>query len=238
MPLAVSWRVAASAQPRLAAGLAGEGWRTVESCQGSSGRVTAANCWSAKPPTPTAWEGRRRSSTARRWARQGGVHGGAVGGGEFIGGQVGAGGGHPHEGAVVEDKVIGKEGGGGAEVLLHQAPETAAADLGAGAGEALDAAFGVLDGRLADGGGDAQPVAHGSDLAEGHAGLRHAKGAGIHAEENDAFGGGAVTVEVGTMGVPGVGEGVVGAGDGRGEGEGGNGVAEGGGEGDEGGGRG
>jgi len=63
---------------------------------------------------------------------------------------------------------------------------------------------GPADGRM-----DVEPVSNDGDLAEGNAGLRHAEGAGIHAEEEDLFGGSGVTFEVYFGGFCGVDEGVV-----------------------------
>ncbi len=43
----------------------------------------------------------------------------------------------------------------------------------------------MLAGRTLDGLFDRQPVTHHRDVAEGHAGLRHPEGAGIHADEKN-----------------------------------------------------
>src|SRR5690606_8977425 len=175
----------------------------------------------------------QRFEHAAQVVAAGGVHGGAFVGGELVGGEVRAGGGHPHERAIVEHEVVAEEVFGGAEFLRKQAPEAAAADLGARAGEAGDGALGVFGEGDVHGLVDADPIAHGGDFAEGHAGLRHAEGAGDHAEEDGAFGRAAEAFQIGAVRSPGVAQGVVGAVHRRGEGEPVNGVAEFGGEGDE-----
>ena len=55
-----------------------------------------------------------------------------------------------------------------------------------------------------DRGLDAHPVAHRRDLAEGHAGLHHAEGAGVHAQEHDLLVPLAIAVQIGGVGLPGV----------------------------------
>ena len=89
-----------------------------------------------------------------------------------------------------------------------------------------DGALGVFGIGFADGAGDAHPVADGGDFSEGHAGLGHAVGAGIHAQQEDAFVALAEAPEVVAVALPGVVERVVGVGDGIGEGEGAEGLTE------------
>ena len=52
-------------------------------------------------------------------------------------------------------------------------------------------------GRLPDGGSDAHPESDSGNFTERNAGLRHAKGAGIHAEEEHLFGGGGESADIG-----------------------------------------
>ena len=102
-------------------------------------------------------------------------------------------------------EMIGEEGLRLAEALLEQAPETTAADLGTVAGKAGDLLPRMLLVGSTDGHLEPHPVADGGDFAEGHAGLRHAEGAGIHAQEEHLLrAGGGITTQVGLMGSPGI----------------------------------
>ena len=143
-----------------------------------------------------------------------------LGGGEFVRGAVAAGIFHKCEWAMVDDKVLGKKFFRRCEAFAEEAPKAASADFAAGAGETVDRALGVFAGGFADEGIDAEPIAGGGDFAEGYAGLRHAEGTGVHAEEHDALRRGAGEVEVLLVRGPCVVEGVVHVGHGIGEGEG------------------
>ena len=134
----------------------------------------------------------------------GGFHGGGFGGGKFVWGVIAAAGFDEDEGAVVGDEVVCKKGFCFAEALGKEAPEASAADFGIGAVEADDGALFVFALGFADGFVDAHPVADGGDFAEGDAGLGHAKGAGVHADEDDAFLAAAKAAQVGLMRCPGV----------------------------------
>mmetsp|Transcript_25877 Transcript_25877/g.64639 ORF Transcript_25877/g.64639 Transcript_25877/m.64639 type:complete len:206 (-) Transcript_25877:466-1083(-) len=129
-------------------------------------------------------------------------------------------GGHENQGAVVVDEEVREEAervGGRAVVVTRPAPETRAADLAAGACEAGDFAVGVLPRGRAHGAvrvGDQHPVADHGDVAERHAGLRHAEGAGVHADEENGLVG-REFAHVGVVDAPGVVQRVVSVGDGR-----------------------
>ncbi len=106
---------------------------------------------------------------------------------------------------VIVDEMIGEEYLSLAEALLEQSPETAAADLGTVAGEAGDLLAGMLLVGSPHRHLQPHPVANGGDLSEGHSGLRHAEGAGIHAQEEHLLrAGGGITTQVGLMGRPGI----------------------------------
>ena len=156
-----------------------------------------------------------------------GVDSGAFGSGEFIGREVATALAHPDERAVVEHEVIGEKGLGFAKAGGEEPPETFSADLAAGAGEAGDGAFGVLGEGDINGRVDTQPVAHGGDLAEGHAALGHTERAGVHSKEYDTLGAGSVAGEIGGVRFPSVAERIVGVGDRQGEAEAVNGIAQG-----------
>ncbi len=123
-----------------------------------------------------------------------------LGRGQLLGDAVGAALLDEGERAVVGDEGPGEEPIGAAEQLFEEPPQALAGDLGATAREALDRALGVLRGRYADGGGDADPIAYGGDLAKRDAGLHHAERARVHADEEHATGRVAVAIEVDAMG--------------------------------------
>ena len=145
---------------------------------------------------------------------------GGFGGGEFVGGAIAAGVFHEGQRTVVDDEVVGEKFFWRGKAFGEEPPQAAATDFAAGAGETVDGALGVFAGGFADGGVDAEPIACSGDFAKGHAGLRHAEGAGVHAEKHDALRRGAGEVEVLLMRGPCVVEGVVHVGHGIGEGEG------------------
>ena len=122
-------------------------------------------------------------------APQVGVAGGhqrcSLGGGQLVRGAIAAGVFHEGQRAVVDDKVICEKSFRGAEALAKQAPQSAAAHLTTRAGESVNGTLGMLVLGLSNGGINADPVAHSGHFAKGHAGLRHAKGARVHAEKND-----------------------------------------------------
>lgn len=149
-----------------------------------------------------------------------------LGSGEFVRGAVAAGIFHKSKWAMVDDKVIGKKFFRRGEAFAEETPKPASADFAAGAREAVDGPFRVFAGGFADGGIDAEPIAGGGDFTEGHAGLRHAEGAGVHAKKHDALRRGAGEVEVLLMRGPCVVEGIVHVGHGIGEGEGVTGCAQ------------
>lgn len=118
------------------------------------------------------------------------------GAGKFVGRAIGSALFQERERAVVEDEVRFEKLVGRSEALREEFPESLTADLCSRAGEAGDEPLRVFGRRFSDRGFDAQPVAHGRDLAEGHAGLRHAERAGIHAEKDDALPRGAIFSDV------------------------------------------
>ena len=67
---------------------------------------------------------------------------------------------------------------------------------------------------MADVAVQAQPIAHGGHFAKGHAGLRHAEGPGVHADEHHALAALGVALQVLLVHVPGVVQRVVHVGDG------------------------
>ena len=143
-----------------------------------------------------------------------------LGDGEFVWGAIATGIFYESERAMVDNKVIGKKFFRRGEAFAEEAPKAAPADFAAGAGEAVDGALGVFAGGFPDVGINAEPIAGDGDFTEGHAGLRHAEGAGVHAEKHDALRCGAAEVDVLFVRGPCVVEGVVHVGHGIGEGEG------------------
>jgi len=128
------------------------------------------------------------------------VHRAALGRGQLVGGEVAAGVGQEHQRAVVQHEALGEEGLGAAEAQRRPAPQAPPADLGARAIEAFDRPLRVLVGRSFDRRADAHPVAHRGDFAEGHAGLHHAEGPRVHAQQYDALVRGAKAFDVGLVG--------------------------------------
>ena len=137
---------------------------------------------------------------------------------QLVGGEVAAAL-EEHQRAVVGDEVLGEEGLGRAIAGAEQAPQALAAHLGARAGEAFHRPLRVDHARLPDRTLQPQPVARAGDLAEGHADLRHAEGARVHADEDHAAAAVAIALEVASMHLPGVVERVVDMGDGGREGQ-------------------
>lgn len=131
-------------------------------------------------------------------------HGGGFGGGQFVRRVVAPAGLDENERAVVGDEVVFEEGFRFAEPLGKQAPQASAADFGIRAVKADDGALRMLALRFAHRLMDAHPVTHGGDFPEGNACLRHAKGAGVHAHEDDTFFAAAKTAQIGLMRHPGV----------------------------------
>jgi hypothetical protein len=117
---------------------------------------------------------------------------------------------------VVHDQVLAEKLIGHAESFGEQPPQPLATDLAPRTGETLYSPFGMLVRRTTDLCFDAEPVAHGSDLAKRHAGLHHAEGAGIHADKQHALLIVGVTPQIRFMRRPGVTEGVVNVRDRRG----------------------
>lgn len=137
------------------------------------------------------------------------VQGLAGGGGQFIRGKVGSGSEEEGKRAIVEDEALLEAMIGGRVEIGEKLPEAPSADLGTGAGEALNGAFGMLVcGRL-DIGPEAHPLAYGVDFAERDTGLGHTPRARIHAEEEEGTGSGGEAVEVGGVALAGVIEGIV-----------------------------
>ena len=90
---------------------------------------------------------------------------------------------HEHERAVVPYEEAREEALGRLEALLGPTPQARTADLRACAGEALDRARVMLALGPRDAAVDPEPLARERHLAEGDAGLRHAEGTRIHADE-------------------------------------------------------
>lgn len=134
----------------------------------------------------------------------GDFHDGSFGGGELVRCVIAATGLDEHERAVVGNEVVFEKGLRCAETLRKQPPEPPAADFRLWAVEADDAPLRVLAFRFAHGLVDAHPVAHGGDLAKGHAGLSHAKRSGVHADEDDTFGAAAKAPQIRLVRRPGV----------------------------------
>ena len=92
---------------------------------------------------------------------------------------------HEDERAVVRHEEVAEEALGLLEVVAGGTPEPRARDLAPLAAEALDGTLRVLALRSRDASLDPQPIPHQLHLAEGNAGLHHAVGARIHAQEDD-----------------------------------------------------
>ena len=114
-----------------------------------------------------------------------GHKGPGLAGGQFVWRAVTAGIFHKSQRTMIDDKVVGKKFLGRAKAFAKKAPQPAAADFAAGAGQTVDGALGMFARGFADGGIDADPIANRSHLTKGHARLRHAEGAGVHAEEHN-----------------------------------------------------
>ena len=122
--------------------------------------------------------------------------------------------------AIVPHEEPAEEGLGRAETVPRPAPQAAAADLAAGAREALDRPFRMLARRRFHAGPDAEPGAHQRDLPERHSRLHHAERSRVHAEQQHFRFGPAMPLQVLAMRRGGVLEGVVDVLDGRREREG------------------
>ena len=109
-----------------------------------------------------------------------------------------------HQRAVVDDDGLRKEIVGTAEAATDPSPKSATTHFRASARKTVNRTLGVLMRWCLDRGLDAHPVAHRRDLAEGHAGLHHAEGAGVHAQEHDLLVPLAIAVQIGGVGLPGV----------------------------------
>jgi len=110
---------------------------------------------------------------------------------------------------VVGDEETGEESCWSAEHLSRPSPQPRAADLGAGAGEALDRPFRVLMPGPPDLGIDTEPIADRAHFAKRHPGLGHPPGAGVHSKEQHFLWRTAVELEVLSVGLPRVVERVV-----------------------------
>ena len=95
------------------------------------------------------------------------------------------------------------------ELFREEAPQASAADFGTLAGKSFDRTLWMLDARLADRRFNPQPVPHGADFAEWHAGLHHSERSRIHAEKHNAFRVATPGPEVSLVSAPGVTEGIV-----------------------------
>ena len=179
---ATSWRRAAPAQSRFAAGLAGLGWRIPPSATPLPASASRARA-SAKRPMPITCAGWSSATSRRSCSSQARNSGSRSRAGSWSGVRFLPLASMNTQGAVVGDEGAPEEALGLLVVRADRAPEPRARHLAAPAGEALDRALRVLARRLLDRRLDAEPVAHVRDLAEGHARLRHAEGARVHAEE-------------------------------------------------------
>src|SRR6266567_3520264 len=110
---------------------------------------------------------------------------------------------------IVRDQVFAKKVFGCAESFREQSPQTLTTDLIPLTRETSHAPLWMLVCRTANFLFDAEPIAHGGDLAERDAGLHHAERAGIHAEKQDGFTTVRVTLQIRLMRSPGVFERVV-----------------------------
>jgi hypothetical protein len=126
---------------------------------------------------------------------------------------------HEDERAVIGDVEAPEEFARRLEPITRPAPEASAADFAPRAFETHDRPSRVLARRLADGRLDAEPAANEIHFAEGHAGLRHAEGAGVHAHENDLAADRGILQQVEVMGGTGIDEWIVDVGDGWAEAE-------------------
>jgi hypothetical protein len=119
------------------------------------------------------------------------------------------------ERAVIHNEMVAKEPLGRTETLREQSPEPSPADFRSVAIKAGDRPARMLVERATDRALDSQPSTHGGDLAERHADLRHAKGTGVHAEEEDALAAVSILTEIRFMRFPRVVERVIDVRDGR-----------------------
>ena len=158
------------------------------------------------PDNPFGLEDRHHSA---QMAVAGSAKRGGRNGGKFVGRKVAPNRIEECERAVVHDEMLRKKVFRGSESFRKQTPEPPPTDLGSQAGKTRDVFPGMFVRGLADGRRDTQPVPHSGDLAKRDAGLGHAKGAGIHAEKNDALAPATVPPEIHRVRVPGVIERVV-----------------------------
>lgn len=115
------------------------------------------------------------------------VHGGALFRRQFVRRDVGPGGAHPDQRAVIGHVIVPEEVFRGAESFREKSPQAAAADFRPGAAEAFHGTFGMGMFRPPHLSADVQPVDDGIHFPEGDARLGHAEGAGIHAQEQMAL---------------------------------------------------
>jgi hypothetical protein len=95
---------------------------------------------------------------------------------------------HEYERTVIGDEVVAKEALWLTPMIGDGPPYARTTDFASRASKTLYASlrmffFGPVDSYV-----DTEPVAHARDFSEGDAGLRHAIGAGIHAQEDDLLG--------------------------------------------------
>lgn len=123
------------------------------------------------------------------------------------------------EGAEIDHDVLLKKILSRSETFREEPPKSFAADFRTRTGKARDEPRGMLIFGSAHGGLNAEPIAHGLDFAERHAGLNHAERAGIHPEKDDALPTVSITPKVEFMGRPGVIERIIDVANGRREGQ-------------------
>ena len=109
-----------------------------------------------------------------------------------------------HQRAVVDDDGLRKEIVGTAEAATNPSPKSATTHFRPSARKTVNRTLGMLMRRCLDGGLDAHPVTHRRDLAEGHAGLHHAEGARVHAQEHDLLVPLAIAGQIGGVRLPGI----------------------------------
>jgi len=95
------------------------------------------------------------------------------------------------------------------ESFCEQPPQPLPADLAARAIKTEYAPLGMFHVGPADFRHDAEPIAHGGDFAEGHAGLRHPEWPGVHAQKNHPLAGIPVLAQISLMRRPRIFQGII-----------------------------
>ena len=187
----------ASAHPRLASGLAGLGCgatlTTTASPSAARARSAANRPIPEHVPRPERADDARKGSVARFVQRC------AFGGRQLVGSTIPSRRLHEAERTIVPDEEMFEEARGLPEPAPCPAPKPAPAHLAARAVEAGNGPLRMFDPRSLDFSPYPEPAADELDVAEGHTGLRHPEGAGVHPEHQDPGRARAVACEIRAM---------------------------------------